>query len=603
MVIQSPTFVPWLIAIPIVAFIYYYGLRKRRHALTLWQGSHKAAAFRSKRGVKLVLQLVALSLLGFALLRPAWNMVPQVVRSEGRDVVFLLDVSKSMLAEDLPPTRLQTAKIAIEDTIEVLAGDRVSLVAFAGEAIILSPLTLDYGFFKMMLRSASPESVNKGGTLIGDALRRVVDEVFDSQDRKYKDVVLITDGEDHESFPVEAAKYAAQQGVRIIAIGLGEDKDGARIPQIKSGGEKFFATYKGKEVWSKLDSATLKAMVNETQGGQYFHVATAAIDLGSIYRQLIRSAQKRGLEDRTVQRYEEVFQYFIIGAFLLLLSDMFIAEVASSVLLLILVGLSTPSFAHADGASELASQAYQLYESGDYDGAAQLYHKARKATPDSERLIHNEGVARYKKGEYERASELFAKGAKKDYTAKNLYNRGNALYRLAEQSMQKDASTAKKLLQESMNNYRQAYRRDSSFTDAAYNLEVVHRKLQQLEQLQKEKQNSPEQQKENSPEQEKSSEQNTDESNQNQQKSEKDESQSSENDGEKKQDDKQSGQQQQEEDTQQDEHEETTSEPQADEELAVAPDERAEDIVNQEVERMKKRRRLREQYYAVERDW
>ena len=165
-----------------------------------------------------------------ALTEPKWNPQPQQIRRKGRDVVILLDTSRSMLAEDIKPNRLERSKIAISDLLEVLAGDRVAIVTFAGNATVKCPLTQDYAFVRMALADISTESTSRGGTLIGDAIRKAAEEVFDKQSRQYKDLILITDGEDHDSFPVEAAKKAAKEGVRIIAIGLGDDATGSRIP-------------------------------------------------------------------------------------------------------------------------------------------------------------------------------------------------------------------------------------------------------------------------------------------------------------------------------------------------------------------------------------
>ena len=134
------------------------------------------------------------------------------------------------------------------------------------------PLTQDYAFVRMALADISTESTSRGGTQIGDAIRKATDEVFDKQSRQYKDLILITDGEDHDSFPVQAAQKAAEDGVRIIAIGLGDDATGSRIPITGPNGEKTFLKYQGQEVWSKLDSDTLREVAYATEGGKYLSV-------------------------------------------------------------------------------------------------------------------------------------------------------------------------------------------------------------------------------------------------------------------------------------------------------------------------------------------
>jgi len=237
-----------------------------------------------------------------------------------------LDVSKIMLAEDLVPNRLERAKLAIIDCIERLDGDRIGLVAFAGTAAVKCPLTLDYGFFKMMLKDISTDSIARGGTLIGDALRKVMTDVFDDQIKEFKDIILITDGEDHDSFPVDAAKDAGEKGVRIIAIGLGDENEGKRIPVTNDAGIKTFLKYNGQEIWSRLDADTLRKMVNATPGGKYLNVATGTIDLGSVYARLIATADKKQLESDTIKRYEEKFQIFLAVAFIILCIELLVNE-------------------------------------------------------------------------------------------------------------------------------------------------------------------------------------------------------------------------------------------------------------------------------------
>ena len=317
--------------LPVVFSIFMYGWSKKKKALELFIEAGLLERIyisvdKSKKYFKTVLILLSLSFIIFALTRPSWNPKPEKIERKGRDIVFLLDVSKSMLAEDLVPNRLERAKLAISDCVDQLMGDRVALVAFAGTAAVKCPLTQDYGFFKMMLKSIETDSIAQGGTMMGDALRVLLNSVFDDQAKEYKDIILITDGEDHDSFPVEAAKKVGEKGIRLIAIGLGDENEGKRIPVINEKGERTFLKYNGKEVWSRLDADTLRKMVNVTPGGKYFNVATNTIDLGTVYRQLIAGAEKKELESETIKRYEEKFQIFLCIAFLLLCVDFVVSD-------------------------------------------------------------------------------------------------------------------------------------------------------------------------------------------------------------------------------------------------------------------------------------
>ena len=199
-------------------------------------------------------------------------------------------------------------------------------MVFAGTTAIKCPLTLDYAFFRMMLDSVSVDSAGRGGTMIGDALRTVMEDVFDSQEKEFKDVILITDGGDQESFPVQAAEAAGKQGIRLLVIGLGDEEEGERIPVTREDGSSTFLTYNGREVWTKLDGDTLRQMALATPGGRYLPVATGAIDLGDVYQDIIAASAKRELESTTIRRYEEKFQLFLALAVILLLVESLLPE-------------------------------------------------------------------------------------------------------------------------------------------------------------------------------------------------------------------------------------------------------------------------------------
>jgi Ca-activated chloride channel homolog len=277
--------------------------------------------------LKAVLLIFAFAAIVAAITEPRWNPRSLQIKGQGRDVVILLDTSRSMLAEDIKPNRLERAKIAIGDLLEQLGGDRIAIVTFAGSSAVKCPLTQDYAFVRMALADISTESTSRGGTDVGDAIRKATEEVFDKQSREYKDLILITDGEDHDSFPVEAAQKAAAQGIRIIAIGLGNETEGSRIPITGPDGQKTFLKYKGQEVWSKLDADTLRKVAAATNGGRYIGIEPGTdLDLGAIYRELVATAQKHETESTTMTVYDERFQIVLAAAILLLICEVLISE-------------------------------------------------------------------------------------------------------------------------------------------------------------------------------------------------------------------------------------------------------------------------------------
>ena len=321
----------WLWLLPVLAGLWFWAGGKRKESLRRLIEAGllpriMLALSPTRRRWKEGLVAGAILFLVFALARPGWHPRENKVERRGRDVVFLVDVSKSMLAEDLVPNRLERAKLSILDTVDKLSGDRVGLAVFAGTTVIKCPLTLDYGFFRMMLEEISPNSVSRGGTMIGDALRKVLTDVFDNRANQFRDVILITDGEDHESFPESAAEKAAELGVRLIVIGLGDETEGRRIPITDAEGRKTFLTYNGQEVWTKLDGTTLRKMALATPGGKYLNVATGTIDLGAVYLELVASGEKKDLEAQTVTRYDEKFQVFLLFAFVLASVEWMISE-------------------------------------------------------------------------------------------------------------------------------------------------------------------------------------------------------------------------------------------------------------------------------------
>jgi Ca-activated chloride channel family protein len=329
--LQAPWALLGLVLPLALAAVYLYAAYARRRASEvfahprLWAGLARSVD-PYRRGIGAALALAAAVLIVISLSRPVWNPRTQTVSHVGRDVVFVADVSRSMLAEDLKPSRLARARFAILDTLDDLEGDRVALVAFAGRAVLRCPLTHDYGFFRMMTESLSPQDAQPGGTRIGDAIGLVLDDVFQDPERRYKDIVLITDGEDHQSQALAAAQRAGQAGVRLITIGLGRDDTGERIPVTDERGNRTWLVYEGKPVLTRLDADLLRALSAATPGGRYFHVSTGTVDLGEIYRNVIRVEDRTRLESETVVRYDEQYQLLLLPALVLLCAELALGQ-------------------------------------------------------------------------------------------------------------------------------------------------------------------------------------------------------------------------------------------------------------------------------------
>jgi Ca-activated chloride channel family protein len=265
--------------------------------------------------------IFATLLLGiFALMQPqSRGQTERVAASRvSADIVVALDVSRSMLAEDAPPNRLARARAEIRELVGSMRGHRFGLVAFAGRAAQVSPLTPDYAFFRMALDGVDTNSVGLGGTRIGEAIRTSIDAFGSGTGSRI--ILLITDGEDHDSYPREAAKEAAKAGVRIIAIGFGSEEGSTiTITNDETGApEPLIDPATGKPVISRLDGELLRDLALETEGA-YVPAGTAALDLESIVEEHLEPIVRADADTagRVIPR--EQYPWFVLGALLCLI--------------------------------------------------------------------------------------------------------------------------------------------------------------------------------------------------------------------------------------------------------------------------------------------
>ena len=257
-----------------------------------------------------------------AVARPKFGVYFEQVTTRGVDLFVVLDVSRSMLAQDVRPNRLERAKSDILDLLSRLEGDRVGLIVFAGAPVVQVPLTMDHGFFRIALNDVDTDSAPRGGTLIGDALRKAMESMETRPDRDQA-IVLITDGEDQDSFPREAAEQAAERNIHIITVGLGDTGEGARIPQRSESGGLSYVQQDGQEVWSKMDETLLRDLATTTSGA-YVPARTFSYDLGQIYDDQLAQLAQGELSSEKRQRFREQFQWFGGLALMLLLTEMLV---------------------------------------------------------------------------------------------------------------------------------------------------------------------------------------------------------------------------------------------------------------------------------------
>lgn len=256
------------------------------------------------------------ALCAFALARPQWGFRWQEMRRRGLDVIVVLDTSKSMLAEDIKPNRLQQAKWAVRDLVHRLAGDRIGLVAFAGSSFLQCPLTIDYAAFLLALDDVYVGLIPRGGTAIARGLRTALDS-FEQDRSADRAIVLITDGEDHEGNPLALVDELKKKNIRVYAIGVGTP-DGELIPwQDEHQGPGFLKDREGRVVKTSLREDVLQQLALAT-GGIYVRAAPGDFGLDRIYEQGLAALRREEQEARMVKAHEDRFGLFIAAAFALL---------------------------------------------------------------------------------------------------------------------------------------------------------------------------------------------------------------------------------------------------------------------------------------------
>jgi len=324
-----PEYLNLLWGLPFLAAFLAWSLRRRRKRLRALVSPALAvrltADFSVPKAVAGALLLAGFFMFGIlALARPQWGMRIDTVRRKGVDVITALDTSYSMTAEDIAPDRLTKAKSEIRGLIGRLQGDRIGLVAFAGTAVVQCPLTLDYGAAGLFLDVANTEIIPEPGTSLAAAIETAT-AAFIAKEKKYKVLVIFTDGEDLEGQVETAVRKAREGGVVIYAVGIGT-QDGRPIPIRDPGGAiiDYRKDADGQIVVSRLDERSLAEVASAT-GGRYFRATTSEGELDEIYDDISRM-EKKQLESRLYQNFEDQFQYPLAPAAACLLGAAWITE-------------------------------------------------------------------------------------------------------------------------------------------------------------------------------------------------------------------------------------------------------------------------------------
>ncbi|MGV3460831.1 MAG: VWA domain-containing protein [Flavobacterium sp.] len=325
--LDKPLYLYLLALVPVLVALYLYEVywqRKKQREFGNSELVEMLVPGRSvfKQALKWVVLVLTIACVILAIVNPKIGTKVETVKREGIDIVFALDVSKSMLAEDMAPSRLDRSKQIVSQIINGLGSDRVGMVGYAGAAYPVLPITTDYGVARMFLEGVNTDIVSSQGTAIGAAVDMAA-TFFDDPDSS-KLVILLSDGEDHGEDSIAAAERAKEKGIKIITVGLGTTKGGP-IPMRRNG---IIQGYKqdseGNQVTTKLYPEALQALAQVTGGGYISGQSTKAVT--DYVKNTIKSSEKTGFESRRVSEYDSQYQWFLAVAFLLLIIDFFLLE-------------------------------------------------------------------------------------------------------------------------------------------------------------------------------------------------------------------------------------------------------------------------------------
>ncbi|MBU9889343.1 MAG: VWA domain-containing protein [Candidatus Omnitrophica bacterium] len=441
-------------------------LIQERALLTKLVQGYRGAEWTSRA----VLTTLAVLCLVVALARPQWGDEKRSVQRKGVDIVFLVDTSLSMLAEDIKPSRIEKAKFEVQTFVRNLRGDRVGMVTFAGSGFLQTPLTLDHAAFLLFLDAVQVGFLPDPGTSLAQAIHLAL-RAFPQKELKYKAMVLFTDGEDFEGGLDASLAAAKEAGVRIYAIGLGSS-EGEPIPLKNERGERsgFKKDRGGQMVLTKLNAPLLEKVAKET-GGIYLPGTPGEKEVDLILKHL-RAWGEQQFSEKTVVEKEDQYQVFLVFAFILLVLEMLVRRRDRKAAAWL--GCFFAFFAFSgfwEPPQTTIKKGNEHYEEKRYQSAIEAYRKVQVRDPDAPEVRYDLGTALYKTDAHQEAAqhlEAATKTEDPELQARAYYNFGNAQYRLGNFEKAIDA-------------YKKTLDLDPSDEDAKYNLEFLQKKKSAFE--------------------------------------------------------------------------------------------------------------------------
>ncbi|MSU36298.1 MAG: VWA domain-containing protein [Pedosphaera sp.] len=482
-----------LIPATLVFLIWTWRLKQqavRRFVSTRLLAALTVGVSKPRQIVKRILLGMAVCFVLLSLAQPQWGFREEEARLRGVDIMVALDTSKSMLATDIRPNRLERAKLAAQDLLGIAKTDRLGLVAFAGSAFLQCPLTLDEEAFRTTLTQLDTETIPQGGTALGEAINTAV-EAFSKEGGGGRVLVLMTDGEDHEEGAVEAARKAADAGVRIFTIGIGTPNGEILFTADPYGNKIFIKDSGGNAVKSQLDESLLKKIAEAGNG--FYVLLQNAQSIAALYQKGIAVIPKLDGAVRSVRARQERFQWPLgLAIFLLALEILLpdhrraapreLVRPLGSVAGPAVVALWVMLFLFPTTVSASGRSANRAYAKGDYKSALREYEELMREEPENHRLQFNAGAAAFKLGQSAEALKHF-EGATRDpdlnFQGNAYYNLGTVFAKLGEQA---DADQEKLgHLEKALKNFDDALQLKPDNADAKHNRDLVKKRLEELQ--------------------------------------------------------------------------------------------------------------------------
>lgn len=453
----------------------------------------------TRRRIKKWLVLLSVLLCFIALARPQSGHRWINVKHKGIDILFALDTSKSMLAEDVRPNRLERSKLAVLDFVSNLSGDRVGLMPFAGTSYLMCPLTADYNAFEQSLMAVDHRTIPTGGTTIESAIDGAL-KIF-AGTANHKILIIITDGEQQQSGVIDAATRAADNDMIIYTVGVGTES-GELVPDPENGG--FIQNEDGTYVKSRLDSSNLQRIAEATHG-LYADLGDRGQGLDTIYRQKLTLVPQTELAEKRKQVPIERFGWPLALAVILLSLELIVSERKPErnggiTFLNRITGRFRKTFAVAFLCTMAAIppvdlysfEAEDAYAKGNFIEAGEHYRELLAKDPDNPLIIFNNGTTAYHSNLFEEAAEAFDRALTSDdlhLQEKSYFNRGNALYRIGEAALQAQPDQTIGNWERAVASYEGALALNPDNEQAAENHAFVREKIEQLKQQQSEQKN------------------------------------------------------------------------------------------------------------------